>query len=166
MKTGQIATVVGALVVIAGSAALIVTQLGPEGEPPDPTAVWVCDHCGRTERAPLENKSADCPACTEGQMVQRVFFRCQACRTVFEAYQTNWSPRAERAADLRSQADAHEALAPECEEDPLLVRPSGGTWQWLDCTGGEGPFFTIRCPHCGKEGKRREFEMVLDPVAP
>lgn len=165
MKPRRIAIAVVALVLIAASAALIVAQLlsGPEPEPPDPIALWVCDQCRREARLPLANRSPDCPACAEGQMVQRAFFRCPACGHLFEAYQANWSPYADRAADCRRQADAHKALARECEQDPLLLRPPGGTWQWLECQGGDTLFSRLRCPRCRHEGDRRQFRKVLLP---
>ena len=165
MKSRRIAIAVAALAVIAGSTALIVAQLAAEPPRGDPMAVWVCDHCGAEARAPLQNRSDDCPRCAEGQMVQRVWMRCSGCGALFEAYRVNWSPKAPRAADVREQADAHKALARECEEDPLLVQPPGEGWQWLDCMGGGGPFFTIRCAKCGREGGRSEFEKVLVPDA-
>ncbi len=169
MKARRIIIAAVALAAILGSAALIAMQVisGPERLPPDPMTLWVCDHCGREAKRPLDNRSPDCPACAEGQMVQRVFFRCPACGHVFEAYQINWSPTADRAADLCRQADAHKPLAPECEMDPLLVRAPGGTWQWLDCSGGsEGLTARLRCPKCGREGRRAEFQKVLLPDNP
>ena len=110
MKSGHIALVAVAVLALIGPAFLVVAQLQPEPPPPEPIAVWVCDHCGATERAPLENRSPDCSHCSEGQMVQRVYFRCPACGAVFEAYQVNWSPKAGRAADCRKEADAHASL--------------------------------------------------------
>ena len=99
-------------------------------------------------------------------MVQRVYFRCPACRAVFEAYQVNWSPKADRAADSRKEADAQASLAAECGNDPLLVRPPGGKWQWLDCLDGSGLFHHLECPRCHRKGRRHEFDRVLDPAAP
>lgn len=163
MKAGQIAIAVVAVVVMVLAVALIVGQLGHDPAPSDPVAVFVCDGCGREARLPHQNRSPDCPACAEGQMVQRVFFRCPACGETFEAYQANWSPYADRAADARAEADAHEPLAPECEQDPLLLRPPGGTWRWLNCQDSTGLFWRMRCPACGHEGRRGEFEKVLDP---
>ena len=166
MKARDLVAVVVALGAIGGAAALLVEQLGTEPPPADPMALWVCDHCGREARAPLTNRSLDCGKCAEGQMVQRVFFRCRACMALFEAYQANWSPKAARAADIRKEADAHRTLAPECEEDPLLVRRPGGKWQWLDCNDATSLFFKHRCPECGREGLRPDFEKMLDPTRP
>ena len=166
MKPGQIALVAVAVLAMIGSAILVIAQLQPEPPPRDPIAVWVCDHCGTDARAPLGNRSPDCTHCSEGQMVQRVYFRCPACAAVFEAYHVNWSPKADRAADSRKEADAHVTLAAECENDPLLVRPPDGTWQWLDCLDGAGLFHHLECPKCHRKGRRHEFGRLLDPTAP
>ena len=164
MRTKKLAIMVVAVVVIGVSLAAIVTQIarGPEAERPEPTAVWVCDGCGHEAKARWTSVSADCPRCADGQMVQRVFFRCRRCGTLFEGYQVNWSPMAARAADRRKEADAHKALLPECEMDPLLARRPGGKWMWSECVGDGGVMNQLVCPKCGK-GRRDEFDKVLDP---
>jgi len=149
MRPTRIVLVVLALACIALASVLIARQLRPEPTARDPMATWVCDGCGATEMAPLRNVSRDCPRCAQGQMVQRVFFRCTGCGAVFEGYQVNWSPEAPRAAAACQEADAHKPLAPECEMQPLLVRRPGGTWEWDECQGSEGLRHSLRCPKCG-----------------
>jgi len=165
MRTKSLVAVVAAAVMMVVVAIVLVgMQAAREQEAArkDPMAVWVCDTCGYETRAPWNCVSADCPRCAEGQMVQRVFFRCRRCGKVFEGYQMNWSPMAPRAADRRTEADAHKPLAPECEMDPFLVRRPDGPWVWGECSGADDITHDLSCPRCGK-GRRDEFDKLLVP---
>lgn len=145
------------------------------GEPPlapDPMAQWVCDNCGKTRVAPQGDTSIDCPHCDQGQMVQRVYFRCAKCGETFEAYQMNRSPRSPRAADVRKEADVHseaECGAQEDDKAPVehpadaaLVRRPDGSWIWECTDGGVLIMHHPRCPKCG-ELPPGQFTKVLSP---
>ena len=140
---------------------------GMEAPEPDPPALFVCDHCGAEATLPLDNTSPDCPDCAQGQMVQRVFFRCKTCGEVFEAYQICWSPDAGRAAAKVEQADKAFADA-ECGGEARLVRRPGGSWLWAYCGGKDDPGSQVvdklLCPKCG-ETRRGQFVKMLVPPA-
>ena len=153
-----------ALALIGVSLLSLVCHFGARSETAEPTALWVCDTCGHSTREPLTDTSRDCPRCEGGQLVQRVFFRCKRCDTLFEGYQVVWSPQAPRAAAKRREADEQEPLPPHVHQ-PLLVRRPEGLWAWADASIGAKTIHELTCPHCG-EGRRDQFTKVLDPPAP
>ena len=165
MPPKQIGMLVGALALIAIAVVLVVRQMGPGAEQQDPIATWVCDSCGHQAKEPLGNTSADCPECAEGQMVQRVFFKCKKCDEVFEAYQLNWSPMESRAQAKCKEADQSGSLLKGVrKEDAQLIRRPGGKWAWRDSDAGTRVARRLACPNCG-EAKYDKFEKVLDPAA-
>ena len=165
MQSKQIVMAVVAVVVIIGATVYIVRKLGSSGETGDPVAVWVCDSCGHEDEFPLENQSPDCPKCPEGQMVQRQYFKCKKCGEAFEAYQTNWSPLAPRAADVKEEADRSGKLAAGVRpEESQLVRESGGKWAWRESPKGSRIARQFECPGC-KTSKLKDFEKIMKPPA-
>ena len=150
-------------VVIVISLVLLLRRCGGEGTVEDPTAHWVCDSCGYESTAPLGKGSADCPQCGEGQMVQRVYYKCESCGETFEAYQVNYAPTAERAEDARKEADAQEPLSegmpPEATE---LGRKPDGKWAWTATRTGARTMDDLACPHCGVTG-RDKLRKVFEP---
>jgi DNA-directed RNA polymerase subunit RPC12/RpoP len=154
---------VGSAVVIVVSLVLLLRRCGGETTVEEPTAHWVCDSCGHESTAELGEGSVDCPECEEGQMVLRVYYRCESCGETFEAYQMNYAPTAERAAAARKEADAQEPLSegmpPESTE---LVRKPGGKWAWAATRTGAKTTGEFVCPHCGAKG-RGKFKKVFEP---
>lgn len=158
MDSKQIGMIAVAVVAIAAAAFLIVRHLGSSDEA-TVEATWVCDSCGAKAEAELTNTSAPCPKCSDGQLVQRVFFRCKKCEKAFEGYQVNWSPLDDRAADARKSAGAKPTQVPDKELQ--MIRKPGGKWLWRVSKAGTAIARTLDCPSCGKM-KRDQFDMVSD----
>ncbi len=164
MEPKQIGMLAVALGLIVVALVLVVRQFGGSDEQGDPTATWVCDGCGHEAKAPLGDTSPECPKCAEGQLVQRVFFKCKKCGEVFEAYQLNWSPLEPRAAAKAKEADASGPLQHGVrKEDTQLIRRPGGKWAWRDSRVGSRMARDLECPKCGK-AKYDKFEKILDPT--
>ena len=151
--------VAGAAFVVA--AVVLCRHLGgpPEQEPAE--ANWVCDQCGAEATLPDEARSPDCSQCDTGQMVQRVFFKCRKCGSVFEGYQFHWSPNAPRAKDKVAEVDADPSRCPmEGEQKMILVRRPGGQWAW-DGSKASAPIRQkLKCPKCG-ELPSSQFDKLL-----
>ena len=129
-------------------------------EKPTVEAPRVCSHCGYEAALPFEPVSPDCPKCAEGQMVQRMFFKCAKCGTVFEACHKNWSSLKPRAAQARAQADAVEPRASEHDDLQFLLRRPGGKWAWSGSQSGRATLAELECPRCGP-GPRKQFVKQL-----
>ena len=166
MQGKQIVLLAGAVLAIVVAVVFLMRQSGPGPEQDDPMAVWVCDGCGEAARGPLAGGSADCAKCAEGQMVQRVYFRCKQCSKAFEGYQLNRSPAAPRAEAKCGEADKSGARSKGVTPDQTqLIRRPGGPWAWRHSTAGTRIARQLTCPQCGQV-KYAHVEKVLDPGEP
>ena len=135
---------------LVGAGAILAWRLTARDEPQADLAAWVCDACGAEATRPFESRSPDCRACAEGQMVQRVYFKCAMCGSTFEGYQVNWSPKSPRAEPERAEADAEQDRRPLDPDAPsVLVRRPGGKWAWTGSRAGLAIMRKLECPRCG-----------------
>lgn len=159
MEPKQIGMVVVAALLIVVAVVLVMKNLG--GDDAEVETLWVCSACGEKATVPLGNQSPDCPKCSDGQLVQRVFFRCKKCdKETFEGYQVSLSPLAERAAKARKEAGPRPKGM--LDDDLQLIRGPEGKWYWRSTAEGSRIARKMSCPTCG-ELKRDSFEMVSDP---
>ena len=159
MEPKQIGMIVVAALLIVVAVVLVMKNLG--GEDAETEALWVCSACGEKATVPLENSSPNCPKCSDGQLVQRVFFHCKKCdKETFEGYQLNLTPLADRAATACKEAGAKPRGL--LDDDLQLIRRPGGKWRWRSTAEGSRISRKLSCPSCG-DLKRDSFEMVTDP---
>ena len=158
MDPKQIGMIAVAVALIAVAVVVVMKSMGgSEGT----ETFWVCDSCGEKAQQGIANTSADCPKCSEGQLVQRVHFRCKKCKSAFEGYHLNFSPLAERASDVAKEAGPRPPGV--MDHDLQLIREPGGKWLWRNAAAGSKIASDLTCPKCGKL-KRDQFEMVTDPA--
>lgn len=141
---GQNPLVIAALIaVIVIALSFVVKQAMPKRYRP-PAVDWTCEACGYKFVKSSASSSAKCPECDKMEVVRSIYYKCEKCNEVFEAYRTKMPA-------LAGSQEGPEGMPPEMMEG-LIKKPDG---EWVKEMSEQGMKIMdeLSCPKCGNKDR-------------
>lgn len=133
--------IIGLIAVIIVALAFIVKLAMPKRYRP-PVVDWTCEVCGYQFVKAFSPVQSKCPKCGKEEVVRSMYYKCEKCGNVFEAYRTKRPP-------LDVTKEGPEGILPDMMEGQIK-KPDG---KWVNEMSEEGMKLMedLSCPKCGNK---------------
>ena len=128
-----------ALIVVIVIALMFVVKAAKPKKYPRPDVDWTCEACGEQFVGQAARSPSKCPYCGKMEAVTSIWYRCEKCEEVFEAFRSKSVPP--------ESASGPETFRP----GKIFIKTPDGDWVRDMSEEGRKIGTQMKCPGCGND---------------